>query len=151
MPSMSVAKLAAQFSSVDGIASAETLATTASMPPRCAADSRTQAASASPSATSTSAPCTSYPAPRSSFSAVRTPSADRAQNETVAPSAASASTTARPMPRLPPVTSAVRPLSWRSMGLLYVREVARARRSACSPSSGRRPGTSVLDTFVTAL
>ena len=54
----STLRLACQFSSVSGMASALTLATTTSSPPNAAADSSTQAARASASPTSSAVPVT---------------------------------------------------------------------------------------------
>src|SRR4051812_18414527 len=104
-----------QFSSVSGTAMALTLATTASMPPRRSAAASTQDASATPSRTSSWTPRTPAPRPASSFSVVSISPASRAQNSTVAPSSANASTMARPMPRVPPVTSTRESFSCRSM------------------------------------
>jgi hypothetical protein len=107
----STSKLCRQKSGSGPMASALTLATSTSMPPNRSADAATQAVSASPSATSTAVPATSWPAARSSSSALDTSSAVRAQNATFAPSAANPSTTARPMPLVPPVTRATRPFN----------------------------------------
>src|SRR6185436_17340257 len=104
-----------QFSSVSGMASALTLATTASSPPSRSAAAATQAASAAPSRTSTLTPRTPPPRPSSAFSVASISPASRAQNSTAAPSSANASTIARPMPRVPPVTSTREPVSCRSM------------------------------------
>ena len=54
----STLRLSSQFSSVSGIASALTLATTTSRPPNASADCSTHAASAAASATSTVDPAT---------------------------------------------------------------------------------------------
>src|SRR3954447_10129489 len=104
-----------QFSSVSGTAMALTMATTASMPPRRPAAASTQDVSAVPSRTSSCTPRTPAPRPASSFSVVSISPASRAQNSTVAPSSANASTMARPMPRVPPVTSTRESFSCRSM------------------------------------
>src|SRR3954447_3592071 len=104
-----------QFSSVSGTAMALTLATTASMPPRRPAAASTQELSATPSCTSSWTPRTPAPRPASSFSVVSISPASRAQNSTTAPSSANAATMARPMPRVPPVTSTRAPFSCRSM------------------------------------
>ena len=95
--------LAAQFSSVSGIARALTLATTTSRPPKASADLSTQAVRASPSPTSTTDPVTSPRLLRSLFVAATSPES-RAQKPTTAPSSRKAPTIARPMPRVPPVT-----------------------------------------------
>ena len=83
--------------------SALTFGTRMSMPPIFAAASATQDFRASPSDTSTAAPHTEAP---SRTSSAATASAPRAQNATRAPSATSVSTIARPIPRVPPVTTA---------------------------------------------
>src|SRR3954451_23726318 len=111
----SVSKPVYQFSSVSGTAIALTLATTASRPPIRSAAASTQPVSAAPSRTSSWTPRTPAPRPASPFSVVSISPASRAQNSTVAPSSANASTIARPMPRVPPVTSTRGPVSWRSM------------------------------------
>ena len=107
--------MARQDSSSGPAASALTFATTTSIPPNRSAESATQAASAAPSRTSSAVPATS---PAISDAAFSTSGALRAQNATDAPSATSPSTTARPMPFVPPVTSATFPLRCRSMSLL---------------------------------
>src|SRR6202167_5964755 len=97
--------------------------TITSMPPSRRADSSTHAASAGWSLASTDAPMTSPFGP-SSLAARSTPSALRAQIATRMPSATSRSTTARPTPRLPPVTSAFLPASPRStVGAPSLREL----------------------------
>ena len=106
----STLRLASQFSSVSGIARALTFATTTSSPPKAAADWSTHAATPSPSATSTTAPGR-FPRPRSASSVAVTSSGARAQKPTTAPSSRKASTMARPMPRVPPVTRTRLPLS----------------------------------------
>src|SRR3954464_345849 len=111
----SVSKDVYQFSSLSGTASALTLATTASRPPIRPAAASTQAVSAAPSRTSSWTPRTPAPRPASPFSVVSISPASRAQNSTAAPSSANASTIARPMPRVPPVTSTRAPFSCRSM------------------------------------
>src|SRR3954447_24840244 len=107
-------RLACQFSSVSGMASALTLATTTSRPPNDAAESSTHAVSASPSPTSTTVPRT-VPLPLSAAWVAVTSSGSRAQKATCAPSARNPSTIARPIPRVPPVTRTCFPLSFRSI------------------------------------
>src|SRR3954463_7194535 len=111
----SVSKPVYQFSSVSGTAIALTFATTASRPPIRSAAASTQPVSAAPSRTSSWTPRTPAPRPASPFSVVSISPASRAQNSTAAPSSANASTIARPMPRVPPVTSTREPVSCRSM------------------------------------
>src|SRR4051794_2949612 len=115
----SISKEAYQFSSVSGTARALTLATTASIPPRRSAAAVTHAVSAAPSRTSSCTPRTPAPRPASAFSVSSISPASRAQNSTAAPSSANASTTARPMPLVPPVTSTREPVSCRSMEILF--------------------------------
>src|SRR3954453_1261418 len=115
----SVSKPVYQFSSVSGTAIALTLATTASRPPIRSAAASTQPVSAAPSRTSSWTPRTPAPRPASPFSVVSISPASRAQNSTAAPSSANASTTARPMPLVPPVTSTREPVSCRSMEILF--------------------------------
>src|SRR5690242_19930232 len=62
------------------------------------------------------------PRPVSSETACFTPSSPRAQSATLAPSATKRSATARPIPRLPPVTTTLRPVSCRSIVLLSRRQ-----------------------------
>src|SRR3954453_18113911 len=115
----SVSKPVYQFSSVSGTAIALTLATTASRPPIRSAAASTQPVSAAPSRTSSWTPRTPAPRPASPFSVVSISPASRAQNSTAAPSSANASTIARPMPRVPPVTSTREPVSCRSMRIPF--------------------------------
>src|SRR4051795_552495 len=116
----STSKQVRQFSSVSSVASALTLATTASIPPSRSAAAPTQAVSAPPSRTSSCTPRTPAPRPANAFSASSISAESRAQNSTAAPSSANASTMARPMPLVPPVTSTREPASCRSMrGLLF--------------------------------
>jgi hypothetical protein len=119
--------------------SALMFATTASRPPIRPAAASTQPVSAVPSRTSSCTPRTPAPRPASSFSVVSISPASRAQNSTAAPSSANASTIARPMPRVPPVTSTREPVSWRSMGTPFLgpgqsSDAARRRSSSCRPS-----------------
>ena len=107
-----------QVSAESPTASALTLQTSASMPPSAAALADTHAASAGPSATSSARPKAWTPVAFSAATVASTSSALRAQTETLAPSAAKASATARPMPLVPPVTRARLPLSPRSMSVL---------------------------------
>src|SRR3954454_20345687 len=115
----STSKEAYQFSSVSGTASALRWATTASMPPSRSAASSTHAVSPGPLRTSTCTPRTPAPRPARAFSVASISAASRAQNSTAAPSSANASTTARPMPLVPPVTSTREPVSCRSMEILF--------------------------------
>src|SRR6476619_6612364 len=136
----STLRLCCQFSSVSGIARALTFATTTSSPPYDAADPSTQAARASPSPTSTTVPVTSPRPPSASWVALTSP-ASRAQNPTVAPSSRNASTTARPMPRVPPVTRTRVPLSCRSMAGPFAGRTGRtgsgrAERGGAGPQVG---------------
>src|SRR6185295_6942137 len=136
----STLRLCCQFSSVSGIARALTLATTTSSPPNAAADWPTQAARASPSPTSTTVPVT-LPRPLSASWVALTSPASRAQNPTVAPSSRNASTMARPMPRVPPVTRTRMPLSCRSMAGPFVGKTGRtasegAERGGAVPQVG---------------
>src|SRR3954465_15514300 len=131
----STLRLACQFSSVSGMARALTLATTTSSPPNAWALSATQAARASPSPTSTTLPTTLPRAFRASW-VEATSSASRAQSPPGAPSPRKATTTALPIPRVPPVTSTRVPLSWRSMTGLSVRAEARDSEGAERAGAG---------------
>ena len=75
--------------------------------------------------------------PASAFSVASISPASRAQNSTAAPSATNASTIARPMPRVPPVTSTREPLQLQVHGRFSSRTqrsgAARPRSSSCSP------------------
>src|SRR3954447_25244509 len=137
----STSKEVYQFSSVSGMASALMLATTASSPPSRRAAASTQSVSAAPSRTSSCTPCTPPPRPASSFSVDSISPVSRAQNSTAAPSSANASTIARPMPRVPPVTSTREPLSCRSMteSVLEQGRCAGAQ-VVVQPAVGRRRG-----------
>src|ERR1051325_10807523 len=97
------------------MASALTLATTMSRPPSAAAVSATHWRTPSASATSRQRPVTTPPRSVSSTAARATSASVRAQKATEAPSSASVSTMARPMPLVPPVTRARSPFSPRSM------------------------------------
>src|SRR4029077_9676822 len=112
---MSTSKLARQLASSSGMASALTLATTMSRPPSSAAVSPTHWRTPASSETSTQRPVTMTPRPAISSAARVTSAAVRAQNATEAPSSASVSAMARPMPLVPPVTRARNPFSPRSM------------------------------------
>src|SRR6478609_6701556 len=114
-PIRSTLKLVCQFSGLSGIASALTLATTPSMPPSAVKLLFTQPVSAAASPTSTALPITIPPSPASADWASATESGVRAQYATAAPSDNSPSTTARPMPRVPPVTRKRFPDNPRSM------------------------------------
>src|SRR5262245_54257281 len=117
---MSTRNAFSQVSAESPTASALTLHTSASTPPSACALPLTQPASAAGSATSTAAPYALTPFAFSEATAAPTSSALRAQIETFAPSAAKPSAIARPMPLLPPVTSARLPLSPRSISFLLV-------------------------------
>src|SRR5262249_35965875 len=84
-------------------------------PPRPSAAWSTQDCSASPSATSATVPKTVPPRSVSAFSAAATSPAVRAQKPTAAPSSTNASTIARPIPLVPPVTIARLPGRFRSI------------------------------------
>src|SRR5258706_404545 len=96
-------------------ASALTLATMMSMPPNSLPTLPTQAFRAGPSATSRLLPLAFTPFSRSAATALLTSAALRAQIATSAPSLASVCAMARPMPLVPPVTTAFSFLSPRSM------------------------------------
>jgi hypothetical protein len=129
---MSVSKPACQAASSSVTASAETLATTMSIPPSVAALSFTQAASAFLSATSTARPITVVPCAFSASMASVTPFWSRAQIATFAPSAAKMSAQCRPIPLLPPVTRTFSPFSPRSMSRVPFLSVSPGRSSASS-------------------
>ena len=97
------------------MANALTLATTMSMPPKSAADLATHALRLSALPTSATEPITLLPDADMALAASATSAAFRAQNATLAPSLANVSAIARPMPLVPPVTSARKPLSCMSM------------------------------------
>ena len=126
VPSMSCSKFARQSASVRPLPP-ETLETMLSMPPKASAEASTQAFSASPSPTSTAWPKAVTPLADSAATASFTWSSLRAQMATLQPSSASASAMARPMPRLPPVMSALLPFSCKSM--LCPPSVVRSMRS----------------------
>ena len=100
-----------QFSSSTPADRALTLATTASSPPRVSAASETHALSAAPSATSTARPKARTPFSSIALAVAFTSASVRAQKATSAPSSAKQSTIARPIPLVPPVTSARLPRS----------------------------------------
>src|SRR5690349_22280708 len=102
------------------MASALTLATTMSRPPSSATVSPTHCRTPASSETSTQRPVTKPPRPVISSAARATSAAVRAQNATAAPSSASVSAMARPMPLVPPVTRARNPFSPRSTCYLLV-------------------------------
>ena len=104
-----------QAASSGATASALTLATTMSIPPSAFAAPVAQAFRASPSPTSATLPTILTPCLARSLIARSTSSALRAQKATFTPSAASVSTMARPMPLVPPVTTAFSPFNPRSM------------------------------------
>src|SRR5579875_2417614 len=118
VPIRSTSKLARQFAASSGIASALTLATTMSRPPSSAALPSTHRRMPASSATSTARPTATLPRPVSASAVAVTSRAVRAQNPTAAPSAASASTIARPIPLVPPVTRARSPFRPRSTSCL---------------------------------
>src|SRR6185503_10473526 len=86
-----------------------------------------QAVNAGPSATSIACPNALTPFAFNDTTAAATSPALRAQIDTSAPSAANRSATARPMPLLPPVTTARLPLSPRSMFVLLPDHEGRRR------------------------
>ena len=104
-----------QLSSPGSMERALTLATTASRPPRVSAASTTQALSAAPWRTSRARPNARTPISSTALAVAMTSASVRAQKATSAPSTAKASTIARPMPFVPPVTSARLPCRRRSM------------------------------------
>src|SRR3954452_4676261 len=112
---MSVRNDFSQVSGVSPTASALTLQTMASTPPSSPAAVSIHCFSAGASATSIAAPHDLTPFAASAFTALPTSSGLRAQMATLAPSAAKSSAIARPMPLLPPVTSAFLPFNPRSM------------------------------------
>src|SRR6266536_565640 len=123
------------------------LATRRSSPPSAAATSSTARPSAGVSVTSAAAVVMGTPCLASRAAAEARPSAPRAMSPAAAPSAASASAMARPMPRLPPVMSARAPRRPRSIASTLPGLAARnpARPLACRQSpSPRRLGTSDL-------
>src|SRR6476469_4932332 len=128
VPIRSTSKLARQFSALSGMASALTLATTPSSPPQASAVPETHAASAAASRTSTADPIAVAPSAVSAACVSATAAAVRAQYATAAPSASSPSTTARPMPRVPPVTQNRLPDSPRSIVFLRISVRNRAQR-----------------------
>src|SRR5262249_24726948 len=109
-------------------ANALTLATKMSTPPSAPAASPTQDLSAPRSATSTDAPQALTPFFPSPATASPTGPALRAHNATSQPSSAKSSQMARPMPRVPPVTSAFLPFNPKSIAAPLPKE--RSRRSA---------------------
>jgi hypothetical protein len=117
---MSVRNVFSHVSAESPTASALTLHTRASMPPSSPAVDAIHAVNAGPSATSSARPKALTPFAFNDATAAATSSAVRAQIETLAPSAANPSATARPIPLLPPVTTARFPLSPRSMSALPV-------------------------------
>src|SRR5215469_2281266 len=135
---MSTSKLARQLASSSGMASALTLATTMSRPPNPAAVSPTHCRTPAWSETSTQRPVTMPPRPVISSAARATSSAVRAQNATAAPSPASVSTMARPMPLVPPVTRARNPFSPRST--CYLLATRRTNRIIPDEASAEVPG-----------
>src|SRR5882757_620279 len=112
---MSVRNDFSQVSAVSPTASALTLQTMVSMPPNWAAAPSIQPLSAAGSATSIPWPHDFTPLADRFFTTLPTSSALRAQIAMLAPSAANSSAIARPMPLLPPVTSALFPFNPRSM------------------------------------
>src|SRR5262249_55081608 len=104
-----------QVSAESPTASALTLQTKASMPPSSPAVAMIHAVNADPSATSRARPNAFTPFAFRDATAPDTSSALRAPIETFPPSAANPSATARPIPLLPPVTTARFPFSPRFM------------------------------------
>ena len=115
LPIKSTSKPFFQLSSSAPIAKALTLATTISMPPKSAADLATHALRLSALPTSATEPITLLPEADMALAASATSVALRAQKATFAPSLANVSAMARPMPLVPPVTSARKPLSCMSI------------------------------------
>ncbi len=113
--STSTSKALRNSVSVAPSAMALVLATRMSRPPKSCAVSVTQALSAAPSATSSARPAARTPLASSSATVDATAEASRAQMPTSTPSAASAKAMDRPMPRVPPVTSARLPFKPSSM------------------------------------
>src|SRR5256884_1559856 len=116
------------------------LATRRSSPPSAAATSSTARPSAAVSVTSAAAVVTGTPCLASRPAAAARPSAPRATSPTDAPSAASASAMAKPMPRLPPVMSARAPRKPRSIWERYrgQPDSAPARPRPHEPSAAAR-------------
>src|SRR3954464_4462428 len=112
---MSVRNDFSHVSAVSPTASALTLQTMVSTPPNSRAAPSIQSFSAAGSATSSPLPHDFIPFAASALTTLPTSSALRAQIATLAPSSANNSAIARPMPLLPPVTSAVFPFSPRSI------------------------------------
>src|ERR1700722_12998425 len=112
---MSVRNDCSQVSAVSPTASALTLQTRISTPPSSAAAPSIHCFSAVGSATSVGLPQTLTPLSCRALTTLLICSACRAQIATLAPSAANRSAIARPIPLLPPVTSAFLPFSPRSM------------------------------------
>src|SRR5258706_9682707 len=112
---MSVRNDFSQVSAVSPTASALTLQTRVSIPPSSPAAASTHCFNAAGSATSIAPPHDLTPFVANAFTTLPTSSALRAQMATLAPSSAKSSAIARPMPLLPPVTSALLPFNPRSM------------------------------------
>jgi hypothetical protein len=110
VPIRSVLNPASQDDSSLATDNALTLGTRMSMPPRCFAEAATQARNASRSATSSCWPKAVTPRVASALTVSSTSAWLRAQIETSAPSAANCSAMARPMPLVPPVIRAFRPV-----------------------------------------
>src|SRR5262245_4241514 len=162
---MSVRNDCSHVSAESPTASALTLQTRASMPPSSAALDVTHAVKAGPSATSSARPNALTPFACNEAIAAATSSTLRAQMETCAPSAANLSAIARPIPLLPPVTTARFPLSPRFMCVLpewrqrqmppheaAARQVGErspgsiprlAANGGCGPEAGAEPGRDV--------
>jgi hypothetical protein len=141
VPRMSMLKACCHDCSPGAVASALTLAMAMSSPPKARAASSTQAFRAAPSPTSSARPNTLMPRPASAWLVASTSAALRAQKATWQPSAASVSTIARPMPLVPPVTTARLLASPRSMCFLRRGGVAAAARHSMSDDHSARPGS----------
>src|SRR5258708_4774571 len=118
VPMMSMSRLRRHDSSSMPMASALTLAMKMSRPPSAFTESPIQERSPLVSATSTAPPLALTPFCWSVATVSSTWVLLRAQSATAQPSPASVSTMARPMPRVPPVTIAFLPSSFRSTSLL---------------------------------
>src|SRR5260221_11797512 len=118
VPMMSMSRLRRHDSSSMPMARALTLAMKMSRPPSALTVSSIHERSALVSATSTAPPLALTPFWWSVATVSSTWPLVRAQSATAQPSSASVSTMARPMPRVPPVTIAFLPSSFRSTSLL---------------------------------
>src|SRR4051794_37768619 len=117
------------------LALADVFETTMSSPPSSCAAWSTNPVRAAESVTSKASVYTVTPRSRSSAATCSRVSAPRAHSATDAPSSANASAMARPIPRLPPVTSARLPFSCKSMSSspASVQPALRSDRGRCPP------------------